>query len=87
MYNDAVAKGDHVSYMSVGDDEIQQIISSKSGTGQAYSDGRQFKETVDAGKTVGVYLTARGEEKETTRLTIHYSSKGSHAVPAAPKKG
>ena len=86
-YNDAVAKGDHVSYMSVGDDEIQEIISSKSGTGQAYSDGSQFKETIDAGKVVGVYLTARGEEKETTRLTIHYGAKGSHAVPASPKKG
>lgn len=86
-YNDAVAKGDYVSYMSIGDDEVQQIISSKAGTGQAYSNGSQFKETIDAGKTVGVYLTARGEEKETTRLTIHYGSKGSHAVPASPKKG
>lgn len=86
-YNRAVAKGYHVSYMTVDDDEIESIVKTKAGTGKPYGGGQHFKETVDAGKPVGVYLNERGEEKETTRVTIHYGSKDCHVVPASPKKG
>lgn len=86
-YNGAVAKGYHVSYMTVDDDEIESIVKTKSGTGKPYGGGQHFKETVDAGKPVGVYLNERGEEKETTRVTIHYGSADCHVVPASPKKG
>lgn len=86
-YNNAIAKGNHVSYMTVDDDEIESIVKTKSGTGKPYGGGQHFKETVDAGKPVGVYLNERGEEKETTRVTIHYGSKDCHVVPASPKKG
>lgn len=86
-YNRAVAKGYHVSYMTVDDDEIESIVKTKSGTGKPYGGGQHFKETVDAGKPVGVYLNERGEEKETTRVTIHYGSADCHVVPASPKKG
>ena len=86
-YNRAVAKGYHVSYMTVDDDEIESIVKTMSGTGKPYGGGQHFKETVDAGKPVGVYLNERGEEKETTRVTIHYGSADCHVVPASPKKG
>lgn len=86
-YNKAVAEGSHVGYLTIDDAEVQSIIESKAGTGQPYGNGVQFKETVDAGKTIGVYLSKTGEEMETTRLTIHYGSKGSHVVPSRPKKG
>lgn len=86
-YNNAIAKGNYVSYMTVDDDEIESIVKTKAGTGKPYGGGQHFKETVDAGKPVGVYLNERGEEKETTRVTIHYGSKDCHVVPASPKKG
>lgn len=86
-YNNAIAKGNHVSYMTVDDDAIESIVKTKSGTGKPYGGGQHFKETVDVGKPVGFYLNERGEEKETTRVTIHYGSKDCHVVPASPKKG
>lgn len=86
-YNNAIAKGNHVSYMTVDDDEIESIVKTKAGTGKPYGGGQHFKETVDVGKPVGFYLNERGEEKETTRVTIHYGSKDCHVVPASPKKG
>ena len=86
-YLKAVAAGNHVSYLNIDDDEIQKIVDSKAGTGKPYCDGSQFKETIDAGKTVGVFLSKTGEASETTRLTIHYGAKGCHVVPARPRKG
>lgn len=85
-YNKAIARGDHVSTIDLSDKDIQKIIDSNSGKGTAYSNGIQFKETIDAEKKVGTYVDAVGNEAETSRLTIHYSSTGCHAVPARPKK-
>lgn len=86
-YQNAVNNGDYVSYLSISDNEIKRIVEEKAGTGSAYIKNGSYKETIDAGKNVGTYLSARGEQMETTRLTIHYSSKGYHVVPAYPKKG
>lgn len=86
-YQKAVERGAHVSYMTIDDNEVEAIVKSKAGTGKPYGSGQHFKETIDVGKPVGFYLSERGEEKETTRLTIHYGSKDCHVVPASPKKG
>ena len=49
-YNKAVSAGRYVSYLEISDSEIQKIVKEKAGTGNAYGNGVQFKETVDVGK-------------------------------------
>jgi putative RNase toxin 50 of polymorphic toxin system len=44
------------------------------------------KEVFDAGKQIiGIYRTQAGRSAPTTRGIIHYSNKGAHIVPAAPR--
>jgi len=43
------------------------------------------KEVFDAGKIIGTYRTQAGLSAPTTRGMIHYSNKGAHIVPAAPR--
>ena len=43
------------------------------------------KEVFDAGKTIGIFRTEAGLSAPTTRGMIHYSNKGAHIVPAAPR--
>jgi Bacterial toxin 50 len=44
------------------------------------------KEVFDTGdQVIGVYRTQAGRSAPTTRGIIHYSSKGAHIVPAAPR--
>lgn len=43
------------------------------------------KEAFDADKLIGVYRNQAGLSAPTTRGMIHYSSKGAHIVPAAPR--
>ncbi len=84
-YNKAVNSGSHVSTIDIGDKELQGLIKRSAGTGTGYSNGRQFKETIDAGKTIGTYADVNGGYHKTSRITIHYSKTGCHAVPARPK--
>lgn len=86
LYRKAVEKGDFVSTINIGNSELQEIIRKKSGTGTGYSNGKQFKEVVDAEKVIGTYVDRKGNEKATSKLTIHYSRNGCHVVPASPKK-
>lgn len=86
-YKKAVAAGNHVSTIDVSNQELQSIIKQKAGTGTGYSNGKQFKETIDVGKKIGTYMDIGGKSHDTSRITIHYSSTGCHAVPAKSKKG
>lgn len=45
-----------------------------------------YKEIVDCKKIIGIYITDEGRIRmPTTMAKIHYSKKGAHIVPAAPK--
>jgi hypothetical protein len=60
---------------------MHKLVNKFSGTGTAYGN----KEVVDAGSIIGNYYDlSTGKYVETTRFTIHYSSKGTHIVPAPP---
>lgn len=84
-YNDAVAQGKKVSTLSIPDEEVQSLVTSKSGTGTVYVNRKtgQLKETIDCGKPVGEYVSMSGKKSQTTRLTVHHSKDGYHAVPAS----
>ena len=43
------------------------------------------KEVFDAGEFIGIYRNQAGQSAPTTRGMIHYSDKGAHIVPAAPR--
>jgi len=46
-----------------------------------------YRERVDCGETIGYFMNINTKEKlPTTMAIIHYSKKGAHIVPAAPKK-
>lgn len=85
-YQKAVLIGDYVSTVDIGNDELQDIIISQAGSGTCYTNGVQFKEIIDAGKIVGTYVARNGKESKTSRLTVHYSKSGCHAVPVSSKK-
>ena len=44
------------------------------------------KEFIVVDAPIGVYVSASGEEKVTTRFSIHYGNKGTHVVPAQPNE-
>lgn len=87
----AVARGEHVGTFSISEDEIDKLVQEKTGTGKIYIDAKNnhIKETVDCGRTVGSYAATNGKEYPTSRITIHHSKNGYHAVPASSggKKG
>lgn len=85
MYNEAVAKGQNVSILSITDKEVERLVTQKSGSGTVYINRKtgQIKETIDCGLTVGEYASKNGKVFQTTRLTVHHSKDGFHAVPAS----
>lgn len=84
-YNDAVAQGKKVSTLSIDDNEVISLVTKYSGSGTVYINRKtgQIKETIDCGKTVGEYISKSGKTSQTTRLTVHHSKDGYHAVPAS----
>lgn len=65
--------------------DAQKLINDYKGKGERISDS---KERVDFGKVIGKYVDNSGKEYDTTIGIIHTSKKkGSHIVPARPKKG
>ncbi|MCT4543798.1 MAG: polymorphic toxin type 50 domain-containing protein [Vallitalea sp.] len=63
-------------------DDAQALIDDFAGTGKWIND---VKEVVDFGKIIGQYADpSTGRLVNTTRGIIHYSSKGTHIVPANP---
>lgn len=77
------------SYLTVSVEEAQELVNKYAGTGKIQRDRQNVwnnKETVDVGKDVGVWISKDGTyQLPTGSLTIHYSKKGTHIVPAMPK--
>ena len=78
-YNERVKRSDQQpSYFTISTDEIDTIVKNRinmNKLGQRY----QF---IDAGKPIGHYITNKGKiNAETTRMKVHQSKKGYHAVP------
>ena len=73
------------SYLTIPEDEIQELIDKYAGTGEIKRDAKgqwTNKEFVTANKKIGVVIDPEtGEEIETSRFSIHYSKKGTHIVP------
>lgn len=72
------------SYFKIEIDELQQILYQCHGTGDIYvkSNG-QIKEVITIDKNIGKHVDLdSGEETETNRMTVHYSKKRTHVVPA-----
>lgn len=88
-YNLAVQGGDKPSYTDNTDEELQGIVQRAQGKGsvKVRANGSIVRvASDDAFKGTYVDL-ATGEEKPTTRFTIHHSSTGTHVVPAKPIGG
>lgn len=83
-YNERVKRSDQQpSYFTVSADEIDTLVKSQinmNKLGQRY----QF---IDAGKPIGHYITNKGKiNVETTRMKVHQSKKGYHAVPTKTRE-
>lgn len=88
-YDEAVKKGDRPSYTDNTDKELQDIVQRAQGKGSVMvrANGSIVRTSSD-GAFKGTYVDlATGEEKPTTRFTIHHSSTGTHVVPAKPNGG
>lgn len=76
------------SYFTVSIEELQEIISSKCGTGEItiFKNG-QIKETIQVDENIGVVIGVNGENLgNTNMITIHYSNKRTHIVPKKNKE-
>lgn len=73
------------SYITISEQEAQDIINSKSGTGILVKDRKgnwKHKELIDCGKEIGVFVEPISKNKiPTNKATIHYSKTGTHLVP------
>lgn len=69
------------SYLSVSENQAQNIINEFSGTGTKIG---QNKEKITADKIIGVNVNPKYNYKTLTdKAVIHYSNKGTHIVPTA----
>lgn len=72
------------SWLSISIDEAQRLVNHYSGYGSLIN---ERKERVDFGMKIGQYVdSVTGESVDTTIGIIHYSNKGTHIVPARPKR-
>ncbi len=74
------------SYLLIDADEAQNIVNTMHGTGfVAVKSSGQIKEIVELDRIVGVDVGLNDRvETPTNKITIHYSKKGTHIVPAFP---
>lgn len=75
--------GNPQSVLTISQQEAQQIILEKAGTGIVRVDRKgnaRPQESVDCGRVVGYYF-AKGKYHATTKVTIHYGKNVSHVVP------
>ena len=70
------------SILSVTIKEAQHLVDIYSGRGQYINEN---KERVDFGRPIELYVNGNGSVPTTIGI-IHYSKKGTHIVPAQPKK-
>lgn len=71
------------SILSITTEEAENLIKEYSGHGTPVS---EYKERVDFGRTIGIYVDLDGVGTSTTVGIIHYSKTGAHIVPANPKE-
>ena len=75
------------SYVTVSNDELQDIVEKYAGTGEIQRSARgvfMWKEIVTLDNPIGVSINPETlEEIPTNRIYIHYSKTGSHVVPTA----
>ena len=73
------------SYLTITEEEAQDIINDKSGTGTLVYDRKgnwKKKELIDCDKEVGVDVDENTKNETTTdKATVHYSKTGTHLVP------
>lgn len=75
---------DNKSYFDISFDELQQIVDENYATGDILmkSNG-QIKEVISLSKDIGTVIDEKGKVAgKTNRITIHYSKKRTHCVPA-----
>ena len=74
------------SYFTISEDELDQIIKSKYGTGELKFDTKtgkwKHKEIIVVDDDIGICIDRNGNESPTNRFTTHYSKTGIHLVPA-----
>lgn len=83
-YNERVSKsGPRPSYFTISANEIDSIVKTRVNFNKL-GDRYQF---VDAGEPIGHYITNEGNiDVPTTRMKVHQSKKGYHAVPTMPRE-
>lgn len=78
------------SIWSISESETKELLKKHAGKGQKIQGelGQAgYRERIDCGKVIGYYIDEKTKEMVPTTMTnIHYSKKGAHFVPAAPKK-
>jgi len=75
--------GNPQSILTISQEEAQQIILQKSGTGIVKVDKNgnpQSREKISCGKVIGKYYGG-GKYHDTNKATIHYGKNGAHIVP------
>lgn len=79
---------EHKSYFTVSIEELQEIVSRYHGTGEIMiKPNGQMKEILAVDKEIGVVVNDNGTPIEkTNRITVHYSKKRTHVVPAKRKR-
>lgn len=83
-YENEVKKGNHKSKLSLGLEETQYVINRFAGAGKYYPNSR--KEVINCKVKIGEWYDDFTESYlPTSYATIHFSSKGTHLVPAKPK--
>lgn len=71
-------------YLTITEQELSDILKKTRGTGNAMRFNESYREFVDAGKIIGVYIDRNGKEIPTSKLMVHYGYTGCHAVPGNP---
>lgn len=79
---------EHKSYFTVTIEELQEIVNRYHGTGEIMiKPNGQMKEILAVDKEIGVVVNDNGTPIEkTNRITVHYSKKRTHVVPAKRKR-
>lgn len=84
-YNDALAKGNYKSIITISGDAVKKLINTYSGKGKARALNGIPREDFQHSDKIGYYVNADGTKKIPTNCgTIHYSKLGAHIVPNYP---
>ena len=83
-YNERISNSDQQpSYFTISEEQIDELVKTKANFSKL-GDNYQF---IDIGQPIGHYVTNNGKvDIVTTRMKIHQSKNGYHAVPAKPKE-